>query len=140
MHRKRISSLISAPTAVLIFGLLLPAPAVGQAADGGAAPAGTTAEVSLGDLEALVATIEDEAGRKRLVARIRALIAAQKSVTEEPAVESLGAGFIDRLSKPTFPRCHPNPWKSYYRSPAKGTVSLPQPSDGLILEIGPRPE
>ena len=93
----RVSS--SAPTAVLIFGLLLPAPAVGQAADGGAAPAGTTAEVSLGDLEALVATIEDEAGRKRLVARIRALIAAQKSVTEEPAVESLGAGFIDRLSK-----------------------------------------
>jgi len=53
----------------------------------------------MGDLEALVATIEDEAGRKRLVARIRALIAAQKSVTEEPAVESLGAGFIDRLSK-----------------------------------------
>ncbi|MFQ5619285.1 MAG: mechanosensitive ion channel family protein [Rhodospirillales bacterium] len=63
------------------------------------APAGTTAEVSMGDLEALVATIEDEAGRKRLVARIRALIAAQKGVTEEPAVESLGAGFIDRLSE-----------------------------------------
>ena len=99
MQRKRISSLISAPTAVLIFGLLLPAPAVGQAAEGGAAPAGTKAEVSMGDLEALVATIEDEAGRKRLVARIRALIAAQKSVTEEPAVESLGAGFIDRLSE-----------------------------------------
>ena len=99
MHRKRISSLISAPTAVLIFGLLLPAPAVGQAAEGGAAPAGTKAEVSMGDLEALVATIEDEAGRKRLVARIRALIAAQRSVTEEPAVESLGAGFIDRLSE-----------------------------------------
>ena len=99
MHRKRILTLISAPTAVLIFGLLLPAPAVGQAADGGAAPAGTTAEVSLGDLEALAATIEDEAGRRRLVARIRALIAAQKSVTEKPAVESLGAGFIDRLSR-----------------------------------------
>ncbi len=97
MHRKRISSLLSAPTAVLIFGLLLPAPAVGQAAEGGTAPAG--AEVSLDGLEALVATIEDEAGRKRLVARIRALIAAQKSVAEEPAVESLGAGFIDRLSE-----------------------------------------
>ena len=53
----------------------------------------------MGDLEALVATIEDEAGRQRLVARIRALIAVQKGVTEEPAVESLGAGFIDRLSK-----------------------------------------
>ena len=53
----------------------------------------------MGDLEALVATIEDEAGRQRLVARIRALIAVQKGVTEEPVVESLGAGFIDRLSK-----------------------------------------
>ncbi len=39
---------------------------------------------------------------------------------------------------PTFPRCHPKPWNSYHRSTAKGTASLPQPSEGLILEIGPR--
>ncbi len=41
---------------------------------------------------------------------------------------------------PTFPRCPSNSWKSYHRSTTKGTASLPQPSDGLILEIGPRPE
>ncbi len=42
--------------------------------------------------------------------------------------------------QPTFPRCHPKPWNSYHRSTAKGTASLPQSSEGLILEIGPRLE
>ncbi len=41
---------------------------------------------------------------------------------------------------PTFPRCHPNSWKPYHRPAAKGTVSPLQPSDGLILAIGPRLE
>ncbi len=31
-------------------------------------------------------------------------------------------------------------WKLYHRPTAKGTASLPQPSDGLNLEIGPRLE
>ena len=44
------------------------------------------------------------------------------------------------FTNPTFPRCPSNSWKSYHRSTTKGTASLPQPSDGLILEIGPRPE
>ena len=42
--------------------------------------------------------------------------------------------------EPSFPRCHPKPWNLYHRSTAKGTAPLPQPSDGLILKIGPRLE
>ncbi len=42
--------------------------------------------------------------------------------------------------QPTLPRWHPNSWKLYHRSTAKGTASLPQPSDGLILETGSRPD
>ena len=42
--------------------------------------------------------------------------------------------------KPTFPIYHPNSWKSYRFPTAKGTVSPMQPSDGMILVIGPRLE
>ena len=42
--------------------------------------------------------------------------------------------------KPTFPIYHPNSWKSYHFPTAKGTVSPMQPSDGMILVIGPRLE
>ena len=42
--------------------------------------------------------------------------------------------------QPTFPICHPNSWKSYHFPTAKGTVSPMQPSDGMILVIGPRLE
>ena len=41
---------------------------------------------------------------------------------------------------PTFPIYHPNSWKSYHFPTAKGTVSPMQPSDGMILVIGPRLE
>ena len=41
---------------------------------------------------------------------------------------------------PTFPICHPNSWNSYHFPTAKGTVSPMQPSDGMILVIGPRLE
>ena len=44
------------------------------------------------------------------------------------------------VSVPTFPRCHPNSWKSYHSPSAKGAVSPLQPSDGMILEIAPRLE
>ena len=44
------------------------------------------------------------------------------------------------ISKPTFPICHPNSWNSYHFPTAKGTVSPMQPSDGMILVIGPRLE
>ena len=42
--------------------------------------------------------------------------------------------------KPTFPIYHPNSWNSYHFPTAKGTVSPMQPSDGMILVIGPRLE
>ena len=44
------------------------------------------------------------------------------------------------LIDPTFPIYHPNSWKSYHFPTAKGTVSPMQPSDGMILVIGPRLE
>ena len=44
------------------------------------------------------------------------------------------------IYKPTFPICHPNSWNSYHFPTAKGTVSPMQPSDGMILVIGPRLE
>ncbi len=43
-------------------------------------------------------------------------------------------------ANPTFPRCHPNSWKSYHFPTAKGTVSPLQPSDGMNLVIGQRLE
>ncbi|MCZ6859224.1 MAG: hypothetical protein O7I42_02910 [Alphaproteobacteria bacterium] len=45
---------------------------------------------------------------------------------------------VRRRNQPTFPRWHSNPWKSYHHLITKGTVSPLQPSDGQILEIGPR--
>ena len=42
--------------------------------------------------------------------------------------------------QPTFPIYHPNSWKSHHFPTAKGTVSPMQPSDGMILVIGPRLE
>ena len=62
---------------------------------------------------------------------------AQRLRSHEPA---FSIWLASRDAKPTFPRCPPNSWKSYHRFTAKRTASLPQPSDGLILEIGPRPE
>lgn len=78
---------------MLCFGLVLAAPAA--AAD--SAPA--TQTVSAADLEALAATIEDDAKRQELVARIRALVAAQKGIAAEAEAPSPGARFVAILSE-----------------------------------------
>ena len=49
-------------------------------------------------------------------------------------------GAARNMYEPTFPIYHPNSWKSYHFPTAKGTVSPMQPSDGMILVIGPRLE
>ena len=59
------------------------------------------------------------------------MLEAIKSVTDKP---------VRYLLHPTFPIYHPNSWKSYHFPTAKGTVSPMQPSDGMILVIGPRLE
>ena len=53
---------------------------------------------------------------------------------------SSGLWCMDLRISPTFPIYHPNSWKSYHFPTAKGTVSPMQPSDGMILVIGPRLE
>ena len=55
-------------------------------------------------------------------------------------VGNLIAEYLKTKIKPTFPIYHPNSWKSYHFPTAKGTVSPMQPSDGMILVIGPRLE
>ena len=50
------------------------------------------------------------------------------------------AKITQHFTNPTFPIYHPNSWKSYHFPTAKGTVSPMQPSDGMILVIGPRLE
>ena len=44
------------------------------------------------------------------------------------------------MFNPRIPRCHPTSWKLYHSPTAKGTVSPLQPSDGMILVVGPRLE
>ena len=56
------------------------------------------ATVTIDDLEALAATIENDAGRRELVARIRALIAVQKGDDDIIPIDSVGAKLIDLLS------------------------------------------
>ena len=55
--------------------------------------------VNVDDIEALVATLEDEGRRDELVAQLKALIAAQDAVADEPTpVESVGAEVVAALS------------------------------------------
>lgn len=64
-----------------------------------AEPAPGKTAVSIDDLEALVATIENETGRRELVSRIRTLIAVQKGVDDDIIpIDSVGAKLIDLLS------------------------------------------
>jgi small conductance mechanosensitive channel len=74
-------------------------PAASNAAEAGApgvaAPAAGEA-VTVEDLEALLAALENEAEREKLAAQLRALIAAQKAAEKRP--ESAGARAIDALS------------------------------------------
>ena len=95
----------------------------------------------------------DETGlTKGLVRKLNAL---RKSVGDDLA-EEVFAKWLEReaasqarskpdpvamkIIEPTFPIYHPNSWKSYHFPTAKGTVSPMQPSDGMILVIGPRLE
>ncbi len=63
-----------------------------------AAAAEAPREVSVEDLQSLVAAIEDDDERQAFVARLKALIATRKGAAGEP-VESVGARFIAALSE-----------------------------------------
>ena len=82
---------------VLLAGLLVAAPAVPAAPPEAAARPEAAAEaVSTAELEALLASLEDEAERAKLIAQIRALIAARKAAA--PAAPGLGARLIEAVS------------------------------------------
>ena len=82
----------------LVVGLLLPLGAAAQQEQSGpAAP-----EASPARLEELIATLEDEAARQRLVEQLRALLAAQEAVeaaTSAPQPEGFVALLLAELSK-----------------------------------------
>ena len=67
----------------------------------GATPAGAQDQVVSAELEALLVTIEDEAQRNALAARLRALIEARREMAAEAGVESPGARMIAILSART---------------------------------------
>jgi moderate conductance mechanosensitive channel len=72
------------------------AQASGHAAAPAAAPAATPQPVSADELQHLVATIEDPAQRKALLAQLRALIAAERGVQQ--AAPATPATILDTLS------------------------------------------
>ena len=59
---------------------------------------------------------------------------------EHPPDGPAGPNTLSGTFEPTFAIYHPNSWNSYHFPTAKGTVSPMQPSDGMILVIGPRLE
>ena len=61
----------------------------------------------------------------------------RSGMTDQPDIISK---HLQNYYWPTFPIYHPNSWNSYHFPTAKGTVSPMQPSDGMILVIGPRLE
>ena len=63
-----------------------------------AAEPATTAP-SVGELEALVATIEDPTAREKLVAQLKALIAAQHQTQPTESLEEIGTGVVAGLSR-----------------------------------------
>lgn len=66
---------------------------------GGSAASEPVSEQTVQDLEALVGTLEDDQQRQELVARLKALIEAQKTVEEKPsAMSSLGARLLEDVS------------------------------------------
>lgn len=81
----------------LIFGffavLLMAAVSPSRAAEP-PAPAPTA-----GELEALVATIEDPAAREKLVGQLKALIAAQRQAAAPEEDEEIGSGIVADLSR-----------------------------------------
>lgn len=85
-------------TALAFWAALIPAAVASAGAAGPAAAAGAAGEVSVEDLQALAATLDDETKRRHLAAQIRALIAAKKGTAAEPGAASLGAGMVAALS------------------------------------------
>lgn len=90
--RARLPALLTLAAALLVFAV---APASAQDA---AAPPDA---ISVEELERLVQTLEDEPARQRLVAELRALIAAQRAQAPppeatEPLVERLGQALSER--------------------------------------------
>jgi len=106
---KPISTLSNASLAAMMAGiaillavLLAGHPAAAQPMQANRLATATTtpppAETTVKELEALAATLEDEAKRKELLAGIHALIAVKKSKREKEKTESSGARLIAILS------------------------------------------
>ena len=51
------------------------------------------------ELEALAATLEDEAKREAFIAQLRALIASQRAAVAQPSQRSAGANFFDDINR-----------------------------------------
>jgi small conductance mechanosensitive channel len=81
---------------VFIFGLIALLLAMGATAR---AAEPTQTAPSTGELEALVATIEDPAAREKLVAQLKALIAAQRQTQPQESLEEIGTGVVAGLSR-----------------------------------------
>jgi moderate conductance mechanosensitive channel len=83
--------------AVLLLFLVatVPAPAVGAEAP---APAAQAAPVSVDELQHLVDTLQDDAARTKLVAQLRALIAAQRGAAAQKTMPA-GPALFEQLSR-----------------------------------------
>lgn len=69
---------------------------IGLAAPSSAAP--ESASTVDAELHALIATLEDEAARERLLADLRALLEARQGLTPEPAAKRFGAQLLQQIS------------------------------------------
>lgn len=88
------------PAVLFLFVLLLatPVPAWAQAVE--PAPAEGVQSRTIQDLEALVATLEDDAERQQLIDRLKTLIEAQQPVDVSPSVAaSVGARLLEDVSE-----------------------------------------
>lgn len=85
---------LAAITALLLTAF--PAPAQVPAAAAQPAPG---SEVSTADLEALVATLGDEAEREKLLSQLRALLETRRAVAPEPETPALGAQVLNTVSE-----------------------------------------
>ena len=89
MHHILINSLV-----VLMFSLVLGITASSVAAQNAAIDSAGTAE-----LEALTATLKDEAKREAFIKQLRALIISQRASTTRPLQPSDSANFVDDINK-----------------------------------------
>lgn len=88
--RNRLFGMAAGIAAILVVGLAPPAPAAEPAS-------GAPAQVSVQDLEALAAAIEDDAKRQELLTQIRALIEVARG-GQPDETESPGPRFVSTLS------------------------------------------